>query len=95
MTVFVVFAMASKVVKVNPGIQENLEHLVNVVLQEKRVNEAMLVHKVIPVMLVQLVHLVAMELTVSLVAKVKRVNQLVFRLYKACQEKRVHQVFPV
>jgi hypothetical protein len=62
--VFVVLVMVWKAPKVNQVILAKLEHLVNVVVQEKRVIEVMLVHKVILVMLVNLVHPAVMVIVV-------------------------------
>jgi hypothetical protein len=77
---------------VNLVILEKLEHRVNVVPQEKKVNEVTMAHKVILVVLVKLVNPVAMVLMVNLVLKEIKENQLEFHLYKECQEKKEHQV---
>lgn len=79
----------------NLVIPETLVPLVNVVVQERRVIEVMLVNKVILVALVKLVHRVAMVSTAVRATKVKKVNQHVFPPCKACPEKRVHLVFLV
>lgn len=79
----------------NLVILEMLVPLVNVVIQEKRVIEVMLAHKVILVVLAKLVHQVVMVKMVFLVKKVKKVNQHEFQLCKVCPEKKVHLVFLV